>query len=118
MSITQAIAAAQNRQRRTEPNPAPSNPSPAPRSEPQKGIRSSNAISLDNGTGTNTTLISPTVGSFAPDVTISDEINGRNSIFGGVSGTITVSTGTNACATILGGQHQPINEGTGTNLPK
>lgn len=53
-----------------------------------------------------------------PDVVVSDEINGRNSIFGGAGGTITVATGTNAVQTILGGGHVPINEGTGTNLPK
>jgi hypothetical protein len=53
-----------------------------------------------------------------PDSVISDEINGRSTIFGGAGGTITVAVGSNAVQSILGGGHQPINAGSGTNLPK
>ncbi len=59
-----------------------------------------------------------TITAVIPDTVVSDEINGRNSIFGGAGGTITVATGTNAVQTMLGGGHVPINEGSGTNLPK
>lgn len=53
-----------------------------------------------------------------PDTVLSDEINGRSTIFGGAGGTITLAVGTNAVQTLLGGQHYPINQGSGTNIPK